>query len=200
MSAVKPDAEAFRSAIRRIRAGDERAAAELVQEYAPIIRREVRLKIEDARLRRAFDSSDVVQSVLASFFIRTAAGEYDLDSPAQLAGLLVRMTRNKVASASRQQYRHRRDARRTQADDDELQHAVAHDPALLEELANEEILARLRERLTSEERAIAELRADDRSWEEVAAMMGGKPQARRMQLTRGVERAARELGLAQLYE
>ena len=82
--------EDFVEAIRRIRAGDEQAATELVRRYEPLIRREVRLHLEDQRLLRLFDSMDVVQSVLASFFIRTAAGEYDLESPEQLAGLLVR--------------------------------------------------------------------------------------------------------------
>ena len=47
---------------------------------------------------------DVDQSVLASFFLRTAAGRYDLDGPDQLIRLLVRMTRNKLASAARKQY------------------------------------------------------------------------------------------------
>src|SRR5205807_1491596 len=48
--------DAFRDAIRRIRAGDERAAAELVSRYEPVIRREVRLQLQDRRLARLFDS------------------------------------------------------------------------------------------------------------------------------------------------
>ncbi len=39
--------------------------------------REVRLHLEDSRLSRSLDSVDVSQSVLASFFVRAAAGEYD---------------------------------------------------------------------------------------------------------------------------
>src|SRR5438270_8122393 len=93
----------FTDLIRRVRAGDERAAAELVRQYEPLIRREVRLRLTDLRLARAFDSMDVCQSVLASFFVRTAAGQYDLGGPADLLRLLVRMTRNKLASAAREQ-------------------------------------------------------------------------------------------------
>jgi RNA polymerase sigma-70 factor (ECF subfamily) len=192
--------EDFVEAIRRIRCGDEQAAAELVRRYEPLIRREVRLHLEDQRLRRLFDSMDVVQSVLASFFVRTAAGEYDLDSPEQLTGLLVQMTHNKLVSAARQQYRHRRDIRRTEVDDDVLQEAASEEPTPSEQVANQELLDALRRQLTSEERQIASLRADGRSWDEVAAALGGNGQARRMQLTRGVERAARELGLEELYE
>jgi RNA polymerase sigma-70 factor (ECF subfamily) len=192
--------EEFVEAIRRIRSGDEQAAAELVRRYEPLIRREVRLHLEDGRLRRVFDSMDFVQSVLASFFVRTAAGEYDLDSPEQLTGLLVQMTRNKLVSAARQQYRLRRDIRRTEVDNDVLQSTAADEPTPCEQVANQELLDALRRRLTNEERQIASLRGDGRSWGEVAAELGGKPQARRMQLMRGIERAARELGLAELYE
>jgi RNA polymerase sigma-70 factor (ECF subfamily) len=194
------DAHTFREAIRRIRSGDDEAAAELVRTYEPLIRREVRMHLEDARLRRMFDSMDVVQSVLASFFVRAAAGEYDLDSAEQLAGLLVKITRNKVASAARKQYRNCRDMRRVAGGDEALQLVVTADPAPGDEVANQELLGALRGQLTSDERKIADLRATGNSWDEVAAALGGKAQARRMQLARGVERAARQLGLSELYE
>lgn len=194
------DAKAFQEMIGRVRAGDDHAAAELVQRYEPLVRREVRLHLEDARLRRMFDSMDVVQSVLASFFIRTVAGEYDLESPEQLARLLVRMARNKLASAARQQYRQRRDMRRTQVGQDVWQTLATTEQAASDLYANQEILEALRQQLTSEEHRIADLRSDGRSWDEVAMALGGKPQARRMQLVRGIERAAKKLGLAKLYE
>ena len=190
----------FIEAIRRIRSGDDQAAAELVRRYEPLIRREVRLHLEDERLRRLFDSMDVVQSVLASFFLRTAAGEYDLNSPEQLGALLVQMSRNKLASAARKQYQYCRDVGKTEVDDDALSTVAADDPTPSAEVANQELLDALRGHMTSEEREIAMLRADGRSWDEVAAALGGTAPARRMQLTRGVERAARELGLAELYE
>ena len=82
----------FKELVGRMRAGDDDAAAELVRQYEPLIRREVRLRLEDRRLRRTFDSMDVCQSVLASFFVRAAAGQYDLDEPAQLVRLLVTST------------------------------------------------------------------------------------------------------------
>src|SRR3954468_23495881 len=108
--------DTFAEFIRRIRAGDGQAAAEMVRRYEPLIRREVRLRTEDRRLERVFDSMDVCQSVLASFFVRTAAGQYDLDRPDQLAGLLILMARNKLAATARQQHRQRRDPRRQAGD------------------------------------------------------------------------------------
>ena len=113
ITGVMPDQVAFAEFIRRIRAGDDQAAAEFVRQYEPLIRRAVRFSLEDARLRRVFDSMDVSQSVLASFFARAAVGMYDLDNPKQLVKLLATMTRNKVATAAQRQRCQRRDNRRT---------------------------------------------------------------------------------------
>src|ERR1700722_16338340 len=110
------DPTTFVTFMRRIRAGDGRAAEELVRLYEPLIRREVRLHLEDRRLARLFDSMDVCQSVLGSFFLRAAAGQYDLERPDQLAKLLVTMARNKLASAARGEHRRRRDQRRVAPD------------------------------------------------------------------------------------
>src|SRR5437763_1096258 len=111
-----PELPPFADFVTRIRAGDDAAAAELVRQYEPFIRREVRMNLRDRRLNRVFDSMDVCQSVLASFFVHTAAGAYDLDDANQLLALLVTMARNKLASAARREYRQQRDARRVVPD------------------------------------------------------------------------------------
>ena len=100
--------------IRRIRQGDEQAAEELVRRYEAEIRLEVRgwLRLRNPALRRVFDSMDICQSVLASFFARAAVGDFDLDEPPQLIRLLVGMARNKVAEQARHHQRQRRDVRR----------------------------------------------------------------------------------------
>ena len=100
--------------IRRIREGDEQAAEELVRRYEPEIRLEVRgwLRLRNPALRRVFDSMDICQSVLASFFARAAIGQFDLDEPPQLIRLLVGMARKKVAEQTRHHQRQRRDVRR----------------------------------------------------------------------------------------
>jgi len=189
-------APSFADFVRRIRAGDEQAAVELVRHYEPLIRREVRLHIEDERLNRAFDSLDVCQSVLASFFVRAATGEYDLEQPEQLVRLLVTMARNKLASKVRQEHRQRRDSRRVAATDPAiLDEAADGQPSPSDILSRRELLERMRASLTEEERKIADLRGQGLAWGEVAELLGGNGQARRMQLTRGIERVGRELGL-----
>jgi RNA polymerase sigma factor (sigma-70 family) len=190
------DAASFTDFIQRIRAGDDQAAEELVRRYEPLIRREVRLRIEDERLNRAFDSMDVCQSVLASFFVRAATGQYDLDEPQNLVQLLVTMARNKLASKARLEHRQRRDSRRVTGVSSEVMAELSDgQPSPSEILSRRELLERLRASLTDEERAIADLRGQGLDWEQVAERLGGSGNTRRMQLTRGIERVGRELGL-----
>lgn len=190
------DVAQFAFFMRRIRAGDDEAAEQLVRSYEPLIRREVRLRIEDARLNRVFDSLDVSQSVLASFFVRAAVGEYDLERPDQLLRLLVVMARKKLASRARGERRVRRDIRRVVGvGTDAIDKLVDRGPSPSEVLTRQELLERLRSLLTDEERAIASLRGEGLGWDEVGERLGGSGQARRMQLARGVERAGHALGL-----
>jgi RNA polymerase sigma-70 factor (ECF subfamily) len=186
----------FADFIRRIRAGDERAAEELVRKYEALIRREVRLHLEDRRLGRLFDSMDICQSVLASFFVRTAAGQYELERPEQVLKLLVTMARNKLASAARSEHRQCRDNRRTAGDKPAgLESVAATGPSPSEQLAGKELLERVRQALSHEERQLVELRSQDRTWADIAAQLGGTAQGRRMQLTRALERVAQQIGL-----
>ena len=70
----------------------KQAAAELVRHYEPAIRRAVRVRLVDTRLNRLLDSMDICQSVMASFFVRAALGQYELNTPDQLLRLLATMT------------------------------------------------------------------------------------------------------------
>jgi RNA polymerase sigma factor (sigma-70 family) len=185
---------AFDEFIRRIRGGDEQAAAELVRQYEPLIRRAVRLRLEDDRLRRVFDSTDVCQSVLASFFARTALGQYDLQTPERLVSLLVVMTRNKVAAAARWQQSLRRDARRA-APAEELADVADPGPSPSEQVSGQELLERFRAEFSAEEERIAELRKDGLNWAQISSQLGGTAQARRVQFARAVERISQQMGL-----
>ena len=187
--------DTFLELIRRVRAGDEQAAADLVREHEPLIRRAVRLHLEDRRLCRLLYSMDVCQSVLASFFARAAVGEFDLDDPPQLIRLLVGMARKKVAEQARFHQRQRRDVRRVGAVDAEQQ-TVAKSPESPSRIASgRELLQKLRERLLDEELQIADLRARGSDWATVAAELGGTPEGRRKQLARAVARVEKELGV-----
>src|SRR4029077_19420860 len=105
----------FQDLIRRVRTGEQTAASDLVRKYEPEIRRAIRLRLTDPRLNRVLDSMDICQSVLANFFVRVHAGQFELDRPEQLLRLLVTMARNRLLDQARRQQAGRRDARRVDA-------------------------------------------------------------------------------------
>jgi RNA polymerase sigma-70 factor (ECF subfamily) len=189
------DDEPFADFVRRIRAGDAEAAMELVRRYEPVVRLEVRVRLGDPRLRRVLDSLDICQSVLASFFVRAAAGQYELEQPQDLVKLLVVMARKKLAFQARRERAQRRDSRRVQAVSAEALETAAARPSPSTEVAGRELLAAFRQRLSDEEQQLAERRAQGQGWADIAAAMGGTAQSRRKQLERAVARVTRQLGL-----
>src|SRR5262249_49404060 len=137
----------------------EAAATEFVRIYEPEIRREVRLRLNNPRLRRVFDSLDITQSVFASFFLRARAGDYELDAPARLLHLLVQMTRNKLAFQARKHQAQRRDQRRLEGADLSQLRLLAGADSPSQIASTRELIDEFRSRLTDEERRLAELRA-----------------------------------------
>jgi RNA polymerase sigma-70 factor (ECF subfamily) len=185
----------FRDLVRRVRAGDARAAAELVRLYEPSIRTVVRCRLAGPALRRLLDSADICQSVLASFFVRAAAGQYELDTPQQLLKLLATMARNKLVEQVLKQRAARRQLPGGPRDEVDVREVVDPAPDPGQVAAHRELLHEFRRRLSEQERHLADRRALGRSWAEIAAEVGGHADALRMQLSRAVERVSQELGL-----
>jgi RNA polymerase sigma-70 factor (ECF subfamily) len=189
---AEPDS--FAGLLARVRGGEARAAEELVGQFAPQLRLEVRLRLRDPRLRRLLDEEDVCQSVLRSFFVRARLGQYDLADPGGLARLLAGMARNKLAAQARRQAAAPRDYRRAEGLAAAAE-AAGGGASPSEVVAGEELLREFRARLSDEERCIADLRAAGEGWAAVAARLGGTADGRRVQLGRALARVGRELGL-----
>jgi RNA polymerase sigma-70 factor (ECF subfamily) len=191
-------ATTFQELIRRVRAGDDEAAEELVRQYEPEIRREIRVRLTDPGLRRVVDSMDICQSVLGNFFARAALGQFELDEPRQLLKLLVTMARNRLTDWARQQHAERRDQRREVSLDSEMDagsEPLAHDPSPSQVVAGRELLEQVRARLSEDERRIADQRAAGLDWRQIAAERGESGEALRKRLARALDRIAGELGL-----
>jgi DNA-directed RNA polymerase specialized sigma24 family protein len=181
---------AFRDLVRRVRAGDQQAAAALVRQFEPETRRYIRLRLTDPGLHRLLDSVDIFQSVLAIFFVRLRAGQFQLDQPEQLAKLLVRMVRNKIVDYARKPA-----SRRDRDGGPELwDRLVVRGQSPSDIVTAAELLGEVRRRLTEEERSLAEQRAEGRSWQEIAAACQGRPDALRKKLERALDRVCGELG------
>ena len=184
----------FAGFLSRVRAGDEGAAADLVRQYEAVIRREIRFRLTDPSVYRVVSDDDICQSVLASFFVRASLGQYDLHDPAQLRQLLLSMARNKLAYAARRHHAQKRGAGRAPESVDELPlPGNAATPSRI--VAGRELLEQVRRLLSDEERRVADLRAQEHDWAEIARRLGGTADGRRMQLGRALDRVSRALGL-----
>lgn len=176
--------------VRRVRLGDEDAAAELVRVYEAAIRRVVRLRMRDPRLRRAFDASDICQSVLASFFARLTLGQYDLDRSGQLVRLLEAMARNKIATQAR-----KLPATLAEPITRPGGEPVAPGPGPVRLAVGHDLLRAFQARMTDDERWLSDQRGRGRPWAEIAAEAGERPDALRKRLARALDRIGHTLGL-----
>ena len=189
------EADGFQSLIERVRAGDEQAAAELVRRYEPMVRRAARVRLTDPRLGRVLDSMDICQSVMASFFVRAALGQFELNTPDQLLKLLATMARNKTANQAQGYRAAKRDVRRDDHGSVAAANVADRGGTPIRELAAKELLAAALARLSADEKRILDLRQDGAEWVDIAAEVGGTPEALRKKLARAVDRVAREIGL-----
>jgi RNA polymerase sigma-70 factor (ECF subfamily) len=194
MSADDP----FLLLIQRVRAGDQDAATELVRQYEPAIRRAVRFQLRDSRLRRALDSMDVCQSVMGSFFARAALGQFEIDKPEQVLRLLVTMARNKLATQARKPHIRRQETGGLEPGEAaKVAEPVSPDITPSRQAAGRDLLEAFRNRLSDDERELADQRAAGREWGEIAAARGESAEALRKRLARALDRVSQQLGLDQ---
>jgi RNA polymerase sigma-70 factor (ECF subfamily) len=184
----------FAALIVRVRAGDADAAAEVVRRYEPEIRRAIRLRLTDPGLRRVLDSMDIFQSVLGNFFVRAAAGQFDLERPDQLLRLLVTMARNKLRDQISFYHAARRDQRR-EADLERLDLVTTSATSPSSAVAARDLLESVRRSLSPEERELADLRGQGHDWASIAAQRGEHPDTLRKRLAHALNRVTRQLGL-----
>lgn len=188
-----PEDSQFDELLERVRRGDPDAAYELVRQYELDIRVAVRTRLSDPALRQQFDSLDVCQSVLASFFLRAAAGQYDLREPGQLVALLTQMARNKLAMHARSQYQQRRDVRRMTNMADGLASHPDRTAGPARQALDRDLLHRAYTLMNPEVREIADHRIRGRNWADIAESLGGTPDARRQQYWRAMDNIAQSL-------
>jgi DNA-directed RNA polymerase specialized sigma24 family protein len=187
----------FPDLIRRVRAGEQAAATELVRRFEPEIHKAIRVLLVNFQLNRILDIGDISQAVLATFFARAAAGEFLVNDPEQLLKLLLTMARNKVRDEARKYQAQRRDRRRVQEKITEecMEMIAASEPTPSKIVAGHELLAEFYRRLSAEERWLADQRTQGKDWAAIAAQVGSSADALRKKLARACSRVARQLGL-----
>ena len=188
-------AESFADLLERVRTGDQDAATELAKKYEPAIRRVVRFRMGDSRLQSAFDSADVCQSVMASFFVRAASGQFDLESPEQLMQLLTTMAKRKLGMQIRKQRASKRDQRRVVSSPSDEHALPGADSTPSQVIAAKELVGEAHRRMSDDERRIVDWRKEGMEWSEIAERLDISAEAARKKLARALDRVTEELGL-----
>lgn len=160
----------FRTLMRDAEAGSDEAARELYETYVKYVLRCVRNRMWH-RLRSKFDSQDFVQQVWASFF-DDRGGLPDFQTPEDLIAYLQAMAEKKVVLEGR----HRRILKRNlsletavQQDSDTAgPHPATRLPTPSAMAIFDEEYDRLVEQQTDDTRAIAQLRFEGNTFEEIA--------------------------------
>jgi RNA polymerase sigma-70 factor (ECF subfamily) len=123
---MQPD-ESVGDLAQRLQAGDAAAAEEVFARYARSLTRVAEQHLS-RKLAGRLDGEDVVQSVFRTFFRRSAAGEFHIDSSAQLWRLLVQITLRKARAKGRFHTAEKRDATADRTTGDEVGLLQAMDP------------------------------------------------------------------------
>ena len=189
----------FSQLMQSVVQGDKQAAAQLVQDYEPEIRRIVRFRLKDPQLRRVFDSTDICQSVFGQFFCLAELGRFDLTSPRDLINLLAKMASNRVIDRYRSEQSQRRLRQQRWHSQSETVNGYGEILDAQEfpdnEIERQELLEKIRHRMSPTVRQISELRTQGKSWLEIAQQMGESPQALRKRLERSCATIFQDLGI-----
>jgi RNA polymerase sigma-70 factor (ECF subfamily) len=169
-----PHDPGFDALMDRLRSGDPEAAAEVFRRFARRLIGLARQRL-DARVRQKVDPEDVLQAALKSFFVRHAAGEYDLDSWDSLWSLLAVITLRKCGYRARHFRAARRDVDRevTLPEEDAADwQAVAREPTAEEAALLAETVERLFRDLDEDFRPVVELALQGYRAPETSAQLG----------------------------
>ena len=160
--------------------GDEEALTRLLEYCEPKFRIIARVSLGPL-LRPQLDTMDLVQSMKRMLIPGLRAGLYELDSPDQLVALAATIIRRKVALYWRRQKKQAVIRLTEQALTGEEDALVEH---RIQDWENEELLARLLESLTEEERQLFRMQLEGLTIVEIARHLGCRPGPLRARLSR----------------
>jgi DNA-directed RNA polymerase specialized sigma24 family protein len=160
----------FRTLMRQAEEGSEEAAKELYDTYQRYVRLRVRSRLWHG-MRSKFDSQDFAQQVWGSFF-SNPDGLPDLQTPQDLIAYLRAMAERKVAQEARTQRNLKRNlSLETEVHEDSDMagpHPATRLPTPSAMAIFEEQYVRLVENQTGATRAVAQLRYEGNTFEEIA--------------------------------
>src|SRR5262245_15539063 len=170
----QPSASELSDFLRRIQAGDDGAARELLTQYEAEVRLVVRRQLPRL-LRSRFDSLDFLQSVWGSFFRRMRTAPTEFEDSRHLVAFLARAAKNKVIDEYRRAASRKHNMHREEPLWDGGLHPrdVPDSTDSPSEIAQaREVLGRLRELVPEEKRSILEMKAEGLSSRDIGDRLG----------------------------
>jgi RNA polymerase sigma factor (sigma-70 family) len=159
--------------LKRIQAGDEAAARELLTRYESEVRLVVRRQLPRL-LRSRFDSLDFLQSVWGSFFRKVRSGPAEFEDSRHLVAFLARAAKNKVIDEYRRAGSRKQDMRREEPlwVDGRAKEVPAEIDSPSELAQAREVFGRLRALVPEDRRTIVELKAEGLSSRDIGERLG----------------------------
>ena len=170
-----------------LQSGDRQAVEELLRHLDPFLRRVIRLRLIDGRLRRLVDTADIFQSLLKDFLSRREADRPPAPELGGLSAYLAAAVHHKIQTRMRA-------ARRHAGDLPDGWDPASPEPAAAQHIEEDDLSQAVRARLPEQTRPLFDLKLQGLTWAEIAGRVGGKPDALRMRLTRSVAAVLGELG------
>lgn len=145
----------------------------------------------DGRLRRAMDTTDIFQSLIKDFLRPREPRDPSAEASAELCAYLAAAVHHKIQTRMRKERRH---AGSLPGDWE----PASREPCVGQQIEHQDFTEALRARLDAESRVLFDLKTQGLTWPEIAARVGRKPDALRMQLNRAVATVLSELGHEEL--
>jgi len=167
----------FHDLVSRLHRGDSSAAEEVFRRFAGRLIGLARQRLRE-QVRSKVDPEDVMQSVLKSFFLRYADGQYELENWDSLWSLLTLITLRKCGYKQRHFRAARRDVRRevaarpSEEDSGDRWQAIAREPSPAEAAVLAETVEHLLHGLDERDRGILELRLQGETAVRISEQLG----------------------------
>ena len=188
------NADILTALMQGIKQGNQTAAEDFFRQYEPEVRRFIRFRLTDTRLRRLFDSMDVCQSVMGRFFNQVRAGRISVEHPLQLIKLLTTMARNSLLDHARKaKVRNRISGH--DADPDLMPHLKDPGITMVDQIEQADLVSLIRKKLRPDEQLALDKWMLGHGWDALSMEFNCEPDAIRKKLTRAIDRATKELGL-----
>jgi DNA-directed RNA polymerase specialized sigma24 family protein len=177
----------LRRFLQILQSGDEQAVEVMLRELDPFLRKVIRMRLVDGRLRRVLDTTDIFDSLLKDFLTRDTNCQTPGQSSAGLRAYLAAAVHHKIQTKARKERRHAGSL-------PDGWEPVDPEATPTSRIEDEDMQEAVRRRLPADAQSLFHLKAQGLSWNEIAGRVGGTPDALRMRLTRAVAAALHDLG------